>query len=66
MVEVLQAVDWLTFRELADQIAARGLYLKGNGGAAGPGQLRMRARLSGGRYAHLFQVEGDRIRLSRR
>lgn len=65
MVEVLQAVDWLTFRELADQIESRGLYMKGNGGPAGSGQLRMRATLSGGRYAHLFQVDGDRIRLSR-
>ena len=63
MVEVLKAVEWLTFRQLADQIAASGLYLRKDGEPATTGQVRMRATLSRGQYVHLFEVEGDRIRL---
>lgn len=63
MVEILRGGEWLTFEQLAREIQASGLYRRKDGGFPEPGQLRMRATLSSGRYAHLFEVAGHRIRL---
>ncbi|HET7488095.1 MAG TPA: hypothetical protein VFJ85_09210 [Acidimicrobiales bacterium] len=64
MSEVLRDAGWLSFGEVAARIESRNLYRKKDGGFADPGQLRMRATLSGGRYAHLFEVDGSRVRLA--
>jgi hypothetical protein len=64
MVEGLRDRGWLTFTELAQEIRNRDLYRKRNGGFADASQLRLRSTQSGGRYSHLFEVTGDRIRLA--
>ena len=63
MIEVLRGSGWLTFGEVADRIRDQDLYHKGNGDYAANDQVRLRATQSGGRYVHLFEVDGDRIRL---
>jgi hypothetical protein len=64
MLEALPQTQpgWLTFAELAERIADRDLYTRGDGARADAGQLRRRATQSNGYYVHLFEVEGNRIR----
>ena len=64
MLEALPQTQpgWLTLAELAERIADRDLYTRGDGARADAGQLRRRATQSNGYYVHLFEVEGGRIR----
>ena len=64
IVEVLSGGEWRTWAEVADLVNAAGRYEKGDGSPVEPDQVRLRATASGGRYGHLFDVDGGRIRLA--
>ena len=53
---------WMTLQELATAVNARGRYAKRDGSAMGAGQINLRTR-AGGSYEHLFERDGQRVRL---
>jgi hypothetical protein len=53
---------WMTVQELATAVNARGRYAKRDGSAMGAGQINLRTR-AGGSYEHLFERDGQRVRL---
>jgi hypothetical protein len=53
---------WMTLQELATAVNARGRYAKRDGSALGAGQINLRTR-AGGSYEHLFERDGQRVRL---
>lgn len=52
----------MTLQELATAVNARGRYAKRDGSAMGAGQINLRTR-AGGSYEHLFERDGQRVRL---
>jgi hypothetical protein len=54
-------VDRCLVRQLANEIASRGLYIRRDGGRADYPQLRLRAK----KYRQLFEVTPNGIRLVR-
>lgn len=52
----------MTLQELATAVNARGRYAKRDGSAMGTGQINLRTR-AGGPYEHLFERDGQRVRL---
>ena len=50
---------WTSARELADQVNARGLYVKRDGRAVEVNQVHARIK----NYPHLFEKDGSQIRL---
>ena len=51
--------QWMTVRELADQVNDRSLYQKRDGSPIEPNQIHARAK----NYASIFEKDGPRIRL---
>lgn len=56
---LLQSDGPMSSREMADEIEARALYLRGDGRPAGASQIGARAR----RYPHLFVLDAGLIGL---
>lgn len=52
----------MTVHELATAVNVRGRYAKRDGSALGAGQINLRTR-AGGSYEHLFERDGQRVRL---
>lgn len=52
--------EWMTVRELADEINNRGLYEKRDGSPVDPSQIHARAN----KYQQMFEKDGRRLRLT--
>jgi hypothetical protein len=52
---------WMTYREIAEEIRSRNLYVKKDGGQPDNGQISARAN----KYPDLFEFDkrGDRVRI---
>jgi ABC-type transporter Mla subunit MlaD len=53
--------EWMTVRELANEVNARGLYAKRDGSPVEANQVHARTK----NYAELFEKDGARVRLRR-
>ncbi len=63
IVEILDErnVAWLTTKDLAELVNARGRYKKRDGSAVTAYQIARRTW----NYSHLFDIDGSRVRLKR-
>ncbi len=61
LAAILQAAGnpWMTTRELADQVNARGRYTKRDGSPVTGYQVHGRTK----NYPHIFERDGSRVRL---